>query len=389
MSRININICPPDLSLAEHWDDLARRSPVNVFLHPAALNAVYATGFAKLHVLLAWEKREPGRLVGLWALQNGGMTSLRPAILATPPYDYAFVSNPMVDPSFADEVIPAFLDAIERSPALPNLIRLKYLDAECDTYDAIVRALTRRGSPVSKLAERGRPFASRDSGRKSSGSTRKKLRQDWNRLSAQGAVDIVNERTRCRVRDAFEVFLTMEARSWKGARGTALLCSEKDAAFARKLVWNLATQDSASVALLRLAGEPIAAQVLLYGGNTAYTWKTTFNPDYAKYSPGVLLVDRVTDELFADPQIQSIESCSPEGGFMGQIWEGGRRTVDLLADVRPEKRFSFAIAAGWERGHRRLRGWRTRFRAASSAVRKRALDRAAAIAGFLSIFPNT
>jgi CelD/BcsL family acetyltransferase involved in cellulose biosynthesis len=389
LSRIDVNICPPDLSIGEHWDDLARRASVNVFLHPAALNSVYATGFAKVHVLLAWEKGEPDRLVGLWAVQNRSTTALRPAVLATPPYDYAFVSNPMVDPSFMDEVIPAFLDAIQHSPALPNLIRLKYLDGECGTYDAIRNALTLRGSPTLKLAERGRPFASRDFGRKSSGSTRKKLRQDWNRLSAQGAVDIVNDRTRCRVRDAFELFLAMEARSWKGARGTALLCSEKDAAFARKLVWDLATQDCASVALLRLAGEPIAAQVLLYGSNTAYTWKTTFNPDYAKYSPGALLVDRVTDELFANPAIESIESCSPEGGFMSQIWEGRRKTVDLLVDVRAEKHLSFAMAATWERGHAQLRGLRARFRSASSAARKRAFDQAAAIIGFVGIFPNT
>ena len=40
-----------------------------------------------------------------------------------------------------------------------------------------------------------RPFATRDFGVKRSGSTRKKLRQDWNRLSALGAVDVVNDRT--------------------------------------------------------------------------------------------------------------------------------------------------------------------------------------------------
>ena len=36
------------------------------------------------------------------------------------------------------------------------------------------------------------------------------------------------------MRGAFETYLAMEAASWKGARGTALLCDEEDAAFARR-----------------------------------------------------------------------------------------------------------------------------------------------------------
>ena len=47
-------------------------------------------------------------------------------------------------------------------------------------------------------------------------------------------VDIVNERTPEAVRQAFEVFLALEAGSWKGTRGTALLCDEKDAGFVRQ-----------------------------------------------------------------------------------------------------------------------------------------------------------
>ena len=182
------------------------------------------------------------------------ITPLWPSFLAAPPYDYAFVSNPVIDPDFMDEVIAAFLDAIERERSLPNVIRLRYLDASAETYPAILSALAARGGQVLKLSERERPFVTRDFGLKRSGSTRKKLRQDWNRLSALGAVDIVNERDAAAVRSAFETYLTMEAESWKGARGTALLCDEKDATFARRLIADLAADGNASVALLRVDG---------------------------------------------------------------------------------------------------------------------------------------
>jgi hypothetical protein len=243
------------------------------------------------------------------------------------------------------------------------VIRLKYLDGDSAAYQAVLRALSRRTSRTLTLSEWSRPYLADESGLKRSGSTRKKLRQDWNRLSAVGAADVVNDRACSAVREAFEVFLTLEAESWKGTHGTALLSDVKDATFARRLVGDLAEQGSASVALLRVDGRPIAAQVLLYCGTMAYTWKTAFDAEYAKYSPGALLVDKVTEELFAVHHIESIESCSPEGSFMGQLWSGRRTTVDLLVDVGARRSLNFALAALTERGHAQLREFRKRLRA--------------------------
>jgi len=366
MDRIEVEIGAAGAAGADitaHWDALAARAAVNVFMSPAALNAASATKFAKVHVLHAWDRSEPRQLVGLWAFEERGLLPLWPAFLAAPPYDYAFVSTPVVDPAVMDDVIAAFFDAIERDPALPNVIRLKFLDAGSEAYQAMLRALSQRASQMLTLSERERPFLAGESEMKRSGSTRKKLRQDWNRLSALGAADVVNDRTSAAVHDAFEVFLTLEAGSWKGAHGTALLNDAKDAAFARRLIGDLAAQGNASVALLRVDGRPIAAQVLLYCGTMAYTWKTAFDAEYAKYSPGALLVDKVTEDLFSAHGITAIESCSPEKGFMAQLWSGRRATVDLLIDVGARRSLNFALAAAAERGYAQLKDWRDRLRA--------------------------
>ena len=198
-------------------------------------------------MLLAWDKSaEAPRLVGAWALHVHDHGALWPSLLAAPPYNYAFLSNPVVEPEHADAVIAAFLDAIARDRSLPKVLRLKYLDGESDTYAALVRALAARGSHTVKLSTRARAFATKEAIQKKSGSTRKKLRQDWNRLSALGAVEVVNDRSCDGARDAFETFLAMEAASWKGERGTALLCHAKDAAFAHRLIANLAARECAS-----------------------------------------------------------------------------------------------------------------------------------------------
>src|SRR4029078_66603 len=176
---------------------------------------------------------QPARLVGLWAFEHKHMTPLWPSFLAAPPYDYAFLSNPVVDSEFLNETIAAFFDAIESERSLPNVVRLRYLDASSDSFGAIQQALAARGAQTLKLTERERPFATREFGLKRAGSTRKKLRQDWNRLCSLGAVEVVNDRPQPAVERAFESYLTMEAASWKGAQGTALLCDEDDATFAR------------------------------------------------------------------------------------------------------------------------------------------------------------
>jgi CelD/BcsL family acetyltransferase involved in cellulose biosynthesis len=358
---ISVTIDSPNPGICPQWSDLIRRASSNVFMDPAALQAACETNFATIRMLLAWEQGgEPRKLVGVWALQLRKVAPFWPVVLEALPYNYAFLSNPVVDPAFIDEVIPAFFAAVEQSPVLPNVVSLKSFDAECPSYQAALKALAARGVAPFMLAESARPFITREFGVKRSGSTRKKLRQDWNRLSGLGTVDVLNDRSSEGARQAFETFLALEKASWKGAQGTALLSDPQDAAFVRRLLQGLADGHSASVALLRVDGEAVAAQVLMYCGATAYTWKTAFDAKYSKYSPGALLIDRVTDELFAGPDILAINSCAAEASFMAQLWAGRRAMVDMLIDVGSGKSLGYRMEAGRQLGYERLRdlrGW--------------------------------
>ena len=361
---ISVEIRAPDLTLVPHWDALARRAAANVFLHPAALCAAAAAGFAVMHVLLAWEGEA---LVGLWALRERRFGFL-PTFLAAPPYEYAFIASPVIDPKHANTVMPAFFDAIAKARNLPNVVELKLLDGDAKSFRAMMSAIG--GRPLLKVSEHTRPFLNDAAERKRSGSTGKKLRQDWNKLSALGAVDVVNERTPDAARDAFEIFLKLESKSWKGENGTALLSNENDAAFARRWIAALAAHGGASVALLRVDEKPIAAQVLLYSGTMAYTWKTAFDAEFAKFSPGALLIDKVSDALFASGT-ETIESCSPAGSFMAQLWTGRRATVDVLVDVGAHRSLGFVLAAFGERAYTFAREFRDRLRAVSWLLPKR------------------
>lgn len=371
---ISVSICSPNSDIATAWSDLASRASSNVFMEPTALRVAEASGFADVRMLLAWDDTvAPRRLVGLWALQVKRIASFWPAVLDARPYNYAFLSSPVIDPACVDDVMPAMLAAIQHDPELPKVLHLHSFAQETACYAALQRDLIRQGGAQRMLAETNRPFATREDGIKKSGSTRKKLRQDWNRLSGQGAVDVVNDRTAARVTEAFEIFLKLEQASWKGARGTALLCNEADAAFVRKLVATLALEGRASVALLCVDGKAIAAQVLMYSGGTAYTWKTAFDADYARYSPGMLLVDKITEQLFADPDIEALDSCSYEDGFMAKLWTGRRKMVEMLVHIGPGTSAAFALEQarllGYHEAKRIRNQWRARRAAAPPAAK--------------------
>ena len=360
---ISVTIDSPNAALGPLWDDLVRRANSNVFMNPAALMAAVELNFASIRVLLAWQQVGGGRrLVGIWALQSRKPLPFWPTVLEALPYNYAFLSSPVVDPACVDAVVAAFFAAIETSPFLPKVVSLESLDAECPSYPAMRRELARRGVEPLVLAETSRPFATREFGVKRTGATRKKLRQDWKRLALLGAVEVVNERTPDGAEKAFESFLALEKASWKGDKGTALLSDPRDAVFVRRLFQNLAAQRNASVALLRVGGEVISAQVLMYCGTTAYTWKTAFDPKYARYSPGALLIDRITDELLATGDIEAINSCAAETSFMAHLWAGRRAMVDMLLDIRPGKSLVYRLESGRQRAYQRLRSLRARFR---------------------------
>jgi CelD/BcsL family acetyltransferase involved in cellulose biosynthesis len=346
MSDIAVEVVSGAPEIGSDWDDLITRAEPNVFMHPAGVSAVSESDYGQTRTLLA---RHDGKLVGVWALEELKAGPFR--FLSGLPHRYAFVSSPVIDAGCDYAVIAAFLEKVARDPSLPKVLHVRFLDGGLDSWHALASVGVRRRLT---LSDRQRAYLTRDTGAKRSGSTRKKMRQDWNRLAAQGEVAIVNDRNPSAARRAFETFLGMEAKSWKGEKGTALLSRGDDAAFVRRWFANLAEAGAASVALLTLDGKPIAAQVVLTAGRTAYTWKIAYDSAWEKFSPGVLLVDKLSEQLL-ESDIDQIESCSPQGGFMEKVWSGRRRTVELLLEVGNHPALAFTAVALSVRGRALLR----------------------------------
>ncbi len=369
---ISVTIQSPNVELGADWDDLMSRAHPNVFMSPAALRAADITMFAKVHVLLAWDDRtQPRRLVGLWAMQQRRSWPFWTRVLDALPFEYAFLSSPVIDPDVAADVMPAFLKAIAQAPSMPRVILMKSLDTEAASYRPLVDAVAARGGRLLTVKTENRPVVWRDSYMPATGERSKKLRQSWKRMSALGMTTMVFTSEPDAMVSAVETFLQLEFKSWKGAAGTALLCRDEDANFVRHLISNLAEQGQATIQALQIDGKTVATQVLLFSGKMAYTWKTAFDESYAKFSPGVLLIEKVTEHLFATTTITGIDSCSAESSFMSQIWSGRRAMADVLVAVGPGPSIGFWIEAARHVGRERLKRLRDDFVALRSTRKAR------------------
>jgi hypothetical protein len=328
------------MELDEAWNDLLQRATGNVFMSPEVLCAVPDS--SQIHLLQAWDEgASPRRLVGFWALRERSPMNrprhwLGPAALLTIPTGIAYVTNPVIDVDYIDDVVAAFFEAIRRAPGLPGLIQLVWFDASAPEYEAMRHRL---GWWRYREYERDdRPCADQHIGVKKSGSTRKKLGQQWRRLEAlPGGVEITEVRSPVSaVENALETFLEMELGQWKGEQGTAILSKSYSALFTRSMVANLAKSGNASVALLKIDGRAVASLVVLYCGSRAYAWRSAIDPEFADYSPGIHLADKITDRLLSGDEVTFFDSCSYSHGYLGRLWDGRYPVVnDAIIDVRP------------------------------------------------------
>jgi CelD/BcsL family acetyltransferase involved in cellulose biosynthesis len=175
--------------------------------------------------------------------------------------------------------------------------------------DAYRRAILRRGTAAAG------PRALLSSRR------RGQFARQMRRLAETGPVVVEATAEPDTVRARFEEFLALEARGWKGRRGTALNSSVATAAFARDMVFNRSERGTVRIASIRVGERPAAIAVAFVAGSTAYGWRIAYDEGFAKSSPGAQLLLDLPESLFFDPGVETIDSCSPAGDrFASSLW---------------------------------------------------------------------
>ncbi|HJW79466.1 MAG TPA: GNAT family N-acetyltransferase [Beijerinckiaceae bacterium] len=327
--------------LALPWRALvAEAAEPNVFMEPAlVLAAQLADRSTPIKVLLGWRSGPDGRqLAGAWAfaVRKGVLPRLQ-----APAAPLAALASPVIRSDCVEDVLESWFQALADSRALPKILELRAMPDEGPIRDALDRVVRRHRSNCLAIERRERAVL-RSSlpgaaylERSVSGSRRRKLRQLRSRLARKGAVAYHHHTGPEAVALATEAFLALEARGWKGRRGSAVGCDERLAAFTRAAMAGLSAEGLAAVTSLTLDGEPVSMGVVLRSGGTAYTWKIAYEEAAAAFSPGYLLALEDTAAFLADDTVAEVDSCaSADFGIMAEVWSERKSVADFYIDVR-------------------------------------------------------
>lgn len=162
---------------------------------------------------------------------------------------------------------------------------------------------------------------------------RKELRRQRRRLEDEGVVDI----RRTRSIDGFDAwisdFLALERRGWKGAHDSALASDRATEALFREALRNAAEAGKLERLSLELDGRPIAMLATLLAHPGSFAFKTAFDEDYARFSPGMLLqVENLA--LLDDPDLAWCDSCAAaDHPMIERIWRDKREMAWITVEA--------------------------------------------------------
>ncbi len=153
---------------------------------------------------------------------------------------------------------------------------------------------------------------------------RKELRRQKNRLAEEGELTFARHADGNRIAEWTAEFLALERTGWKGDNGSALDCSPQTRALFTAALSGAAARGRLERLELRLDGRPLAMLVNFLCAPGAFGFKTAFDEDYSRFSPGVLL-QLENLNLLDRNDIAWCDSCAAEGHPMiDGLWTGRR-----------------------------------------------------------------
>lgn len=274
------------------------------------------------------ERRSRLRMLFPFSVEKPGF-SVGPSIIRVWANPFGPLGTPLVDAEGAAETIDNLFEAMARPEAkLPGVLVLPDLRLN-GRFAQLARAVALgRELPLTVTSPYERPMLhSAVDGQsylqKSLAKNHlREMRRQFRLLSELGPVSYNVARQPEEIRLRMEEFLALEASGWKGRKRSAMITDRLRAAFAREAITNLAEADQVRIHTLDLNGSAVASMVVFIMAGEAYTWKTAYDEDYARFSPGKLLMADLTEWHLDDANIERTDSCAvPDHPIMSRFWQ--------------------------------------------------------------------
>ncbi|MFB9952782.1 GNAT family N-acetyltransferase [Rhizobium puerariae] len=319
--------------LQEELEFLSNRAMEPNIFFSARLLAPAMPRVEDKQVRLALVRDESGarsrlRLLMPFTVEKPGF-SMGASIIRTWANPFGPLGTPLVDAEDAAETIDNLLEALAlREARLPSVLVLP--DVRLDgRFAQLAKAVAiGRNLPVTVTDPFQRPILESlldgETYLKHAISPHhfREMRRLWRNLGNKGKLAYSVARQPEEIRLRMEEFLLLEAKGWKGRRRSALINDRYRSAFAREAITNLAEVDAVRIHTVDFEGRAIASLVVFLMAGDAYTWKTAYDEDFATYSPGKLLMMKLTEWHLEDANIMRTDSCAvPDHPIMSRFWE--------------------------------------------------------------------
>jgi CelD/BcsL family acetyltransferase involved in cellulose biosynthesis len=310
------------------WEALGRRAMEdNFYFSPGVLCSAlrhHGLGSRSRVVFVYAGDDSDRRLVGCapFTLLAG---KLGTSVLSTFVAPHRYLSHPLLDRELAGPALAAIWDWVEQPEHPWSLVRLRHMSTKSPTWSLIQRELGRRGRALWVKGRFSRALLRRHASFDAYLSTlpasrRKKLRQRWRRLQKFGDVRVEIHRSLQRASDLAQRFMELEARSWKGQAGTALLRSRSDAAFFAEVTRAAADDHRLLFVELTVDGRPVAMTANFVLGRTMFAFKIAYDPAFQECSPGTLAEIETVRAFHEHPALEVADAGTPGTSHLDAYW---------------------------------------------------------------------
>jgi CelD/BcsL family acetyltransferase involved in cellulose biosynthesis len=325
------------------WEDLAAcAGEPNIFFEPwMLLPAVeaFAQGVAIRFILIYAERAgEPRLLCGLLPFERVARYKGLPlARLRLWRHKHCYLATPLLRRGHARECLAAFLDWMRTGPCRASLVEWGLVAADGAFHAALTGALedTGRRNFVSRKTTRAvlRPRADAEAFISAAlpGKSRKEFRRLERRLAESGELRYTSPEGDAENDRWIREFLSLEARGWKGQRGSAFDCSDANRRFFSNIAREAARRGRLMMLGLHVGDRPVALKCNFLAGRGSFAFKIAYDESYARFSPGTLLELENIRRFHSRPELQWMDSCAdPEHFMANRLWLDRRALVTMI-----------------------------------------------------------
>ena len=323
-------------NLHEPWADLAAHpAEPNPFLEPLFFTSAFAFTLQeqKAFILSMWSGAD---LIGFLPLKKSfGYGGLPIPFGADCNHPYQFLSTPLVRKGYERIFAEELLERMRTGPAWLHTLVLAIQVADGPVLAALQDVAQTQGC-IFRLKEiRERPLLRKGQVSALTKRRSKKLMNKRERLSELGSINYEELAPEESVEPWLEDFLLLEHKGWKGAANTSIASDASQAEFFRKVAIDFHNKGRLRFARLQSGARTIASFIDLVSGQTLFAFKSAYDPDFGKFSPGVLL-DYLGLESFLDTgAYEWMDSCA-EGPHpvLSKMWPDSRTLCTAVVSRR-------------------------------------------------------